>query len=124
MEKSRGLGFSQNHRHGDPQREFLQNIGIIVRRRRIYFGLSQEELGQRVGVTGRLVKMVESGTKTLSLYVTSRFCAVLDLKLHDLQRPWQDIDLGEPPPFSMPNKAWYRKGPKTRRGPRVSKSSS
>ena len=56
-------------------------IGEAIRRHRLAQGLTQKDLGQRVGISAQSVSAIEKGTRnpTLSLFV--RLVDALDLSL-------------------------------------------
>jgi DNA-binding XRE family transcriptional regulator len=56
-------------------------IGELLRARREMFGLKQEEVAKRAGVSRRTVVNLEAGER-MHMDLVERICAVLDLSLH------------------------------------------
>ena len=55
-------------------------MGFNLRRLRFETNLTQEQLGDRVGVSARRVQRWEAGTKGIGKYVLLRLCKVLSVK--------------------------------------------
>ena len=58
-------------------KRMLRNFGIDIREARRRTGLSQRQLGQRLGVTQSYVSLVELGERNLSLTAITAFARVL-----------------------------------------------
>jgi transcriptional regulator with XRE-family HTH domain len=63
---------------------FLQNLGMQIRFQRNLKGLTQEQLGERAGVSHKYVGEIERGTKKASVVVLVRIAQVLKVPLNDL----------------------------------------
>ena len=59
-------------------------IGARIRQLRLLCGLSQAELGARVGIGAPEVSKYENGRRVASLVTLSRFAQGLDAPLHEL----------------------------------------
>ena len=59
-------------------------IGARIRQLRLICGLSQAQLGARVGIGAPEVSKVENGRRVASLVTLSRFAQGLDVPLHEL----------------------------------------
>lgn len=59
--------------------EFLQEMGARLWQRRKQFGLSQEELAERVGVTSQMISSAERGKKAMRPENIVRICAALEM---------------------------------------------
>lgn len=63
---------------------------------RLYWGLSQAEMAERLDVSQSLVSEVERGTKSVTLNLLERYSAALDIKMSKLLFFAEEIE-GEPP---------------------------
>lgn len=60
------------------------SIGETVKRLRQQNGMTQKELGERVGVTTAMICQIERGSRVLSLPVAKDMTAVLQCSLEEL----------------------------------------
>jgi len=80
-------------------------FGVLVRRRRESLGLSQSDVGCRLGASGAYVSGVERGVRTAGLGTLLRFSAVLGLEAPLILSeclgvgfsPWWEVVLGSLP---------------------------
>ena len=61
--------------------ELVEDLGLRVRQARERLGLSQEDLGRRVGEKASLIRKIETGKMTPSLMLARRLEHVLRVKL-------------------------------------------
>lgn len=61
-------------------------FGQKVRQRRLFLGISQEELAERVGVHRTYVGMIERGEKNITLRNIMKFARALDMPIQDLMK--------------------------------------
>lgn len=71
-------------------------VGARVRQLRLINGLSQAELGARVGVGAPEVSKVENGRRVASLVTLSRFAQGLGVPLHELLDVEEEADYFDP----------------------------
>jgi HTH-type transcriptional regulator / antitoxin HipB len=57
-----------------------KQIGDLLRRRRLQTGMSQSELGQRVGVRQATISLIESGQDATKIGTICAMLAALDLE--------------------------------------------
>jgi transcriptional regulator with XRE-family HTH domain len=80
--------------------ELLAALGRQIRAARSEAGLTQTELGQRAGITGKYVSEIERGTREVPLRTLQAIVSALKLHLHvtfERQRPARDSG-----PHSLP----------------------
>ncbi len=71
-------------------------LGKTIRERREQVGLTQEELGTKIGVEATTVSLYESGTRKPKLSVLRNLSKVLDVSLAallDIEVPKADLDI-------------------------------
>ena len=64
--------------------ELNQKLGAIIREKRVLLGLSQEALGQRIGVTFQQVQKYEKGTNRVSASRLVQIAAVFGVSVDTL----------------------------------------
>lgn len=69
----------------------LENIGPMIRNERIRKGLTQEELGKRVGVGKAQISKIESG-KGLTIKTVTKVLDALDISVSIVLKNEQEID--------------------------------
>ena len=57
--------------------------GYNIKMMRMRAGLTQEELGERVGVTGSMIKQIERGTKSMTVELANDMAKVLKCDIRD-----------------------------------------
>ena len=74
--------------------ERYSQIGTRIRQARQEAGLSQEELGRRLGISGVAVGHYERGTRSIGIHELERLAQILERPLtwflHQ-RRPWRDV---------------------------------
>ena len=71
-------------------------IGARIRQLRLLCGLSQAELGARVGIGAPEVSKYENGRRVASLVTLSRFAQGLDAPLHELLDVEEEAEYFDP----------------------------
>lgn len=69
----------------------LENIGLMIRNERIRKGLTQEELGKRVGVGKAQISKIESG-KGLTIKTVTKVLDALSISVYIVFKNEQEID--------------------------------
>lgn len=69
----------------------LENIGLIIRNERFRKGLTQEELGERVGVGKAQISKIESG-KGLTIKTVTKVLDALDMSASVVLKSEQEFD--------------------------------
>ena len=64
----------------EPEYNLLALLGAVIRRRRQYLGLSQEELAAKAGLNRSYIGDIERGTRNLALLNISRLASALEMK--------------------------------------------
>ena len=59
------------------------SIGAILREKRESKGMTTEALGERIGVTGAMIRQIERGSRTLSLVLAAEIAKVLNCSVLD-----------------------------------------
>ncbi len=77
-------------------REFLADLGEVVRKRRLALNLSQEELAYRAGVHRTYLSDIERGARNITVTVLARIAEALEVRVSRLFRLTEDIAY-EPP---------------------------
>jgi DNA-binding XRE family transcriptional regulator len=79
---------AMGHRRADVavRDTFHADVARNVRELRNVAGLSQRELGERVGIAGTHIGLIEQGTTLCSLYVAARIAEALDVTIEDIAR--------------------------------------
>jgi transcriptional regulator with XRE-family HTH domain len=77
-------------------REFLADLGEVVRKRRLALNLSQEELAYRAGVHRTYLSDIERGARNITVTVLARIAEALVVRVSRLFRLTEDIAY-EPP---------------------------
>lgn len=71
-------------------------LNEALRLARLYWGYSQVELSQVMGVSQSMVSEIERGSKAVSIEMLERYSAALDVKMSSLMLFAEEIN-GEPP---------------------------
>jgi len=66
------------------QKDVIAKFGAKVRERRLFLGLSQEELASRAGIHRTYVGMVERAEKNVTLRNIERIASALELSIDQL----------------------------------------
>lgn len=72
----------------------MLNEALLVARR--YWGFTQAELAERLGVSQAMVSGIERGTKAVSMDMLDRYCDALGVKKSQLLFFSEEIDGQEP----------------------------
>lgn len=63
---------------------FLRKVGHVIKEARIEKGLSQKDLGFRVGMKQPDISRIEEGKKNMTLFTLMRLCTALGIKKIDV----------------------------------------
>lgn len=63
---------------------FRRKVGRNIHNARLDKGMTQKELGQRIGSRGTAISQYESGSRMPNLFVMSRLATALDMLIDDL----------------------------------------
>ncbi len=74
---------------GGNDKEMLGRVGLAVRVARVGRGLSQRELGNKVGKSQNLIWTIESGKKDPGIVLLARIAAALEMPLEFFLTPIQ-----------------------------------
>jgi transcriptional regulator with XRE-family HTH domain len=74
------------HKAVNHETKLLDDLGEVVRRRRLALNLSQEELAFRAGVHRTYLSDIERGARNITVTVLTRLAEALELKVSRLFR--------------------------------------
>lgn len=97
--KQRGIIMAQaakSTKSSGLDREFLTDLGEVVRRRRLALNLSQEELASRAGVHRTYLSDIERGARNITVTVLARIAEALEVKVSRLFRLTEDNGYEQP----------------------------
>lgn len=69
-----------------------QHVGARVRQRRMFIGMSQEQLGDRLGLTFQQVQKYEKGTNRISASRLWEMARILDVQVSFFFEGGEDVD--------------------------------
>ena len=90
------------------EKEFFRIIGDAVYDGRKHLKLSQDTLGELVGVTRVVINNIEKGTPTNNLYVLYKIFIILDIDLSKISTKIKRISKEVKPPMGPNEKDFYR----------------
>lgn len=61
--------------------DIIENIGVLIMKKRMQMGLKQEELAQRIGIKASLLAKIESGKLEIDLNLARRLERILNVRL-------------------------------------------
>ncbi len=78
---SSGMGSQGRKGRGQVDRALDERIGALIRSRRVEQGLSQQTLGNRIGLTFQQIQKYEKGTNQLSVGRLLQVCGALEVSV-------------------------------------------
>ena len=73
-----------NNKYSKAEKSLLTSLGIQIRERRIFSGLSQEDLAFESNLDRTYVGSVERGERNISIINLNKLCLALKIELHQL----------------------------------------
>jgi ribosome-binding protein aMBF1 (putative translation factor) len=87
---------AKNTKSNGLDREFLTDLGEVVRKRRLALNLSQEELASRAGVHRTYLSDIERGARNITVTVLARIAEALEVRVSRLFRLTEDNGYEQP----------------------------
>ena len=84
--------------------QFNQNIGAIIRQKRLLMGLSQKNVAKKIGVSFQQVQKYESGQTGISVYKFKQICGAMQISFDNIFTATKYPDIYDEESFDLLNK--------------------